>query len=137
MRLVTYLPGYDSKVRMEEEIEDEDYVTRPEFYTSSLKQKFINEFGSGVTKAGRSWEWSPQIKGKVNVEIKEAPRITVSIPIEEVSAGELERSVRKATEEYARGSRYIGLQQYWEAYRELREEGLSPFEARSRIRDWK
>ena len=50
MRLVAYLPGADYKVRMEEEIEDNDYLSRPEFYQTTLKDRLMKEFGSGKTK---------------------------------------------------------------------------------------
>ena len=80
MRLVAYLPGADYKVRMEEEIEDNDYLARPEFYQTTLKDRLMKEFGSGKTKTGLSWEWSPQIKRQVDVKVEEPPRFVMPVP---------------------------------------------------------
>jgi len=120
MKLVAYLadtpesPAED-EVRVEEEIADEDYITRgKDYYEEQLKQRLVSDFGRGVSAEGRRWEWSPQIKGRIKTEITVEPRIpTIE---EEVrrgrkSAEELSRErgelMRKAEEEYKEyGGRY-------------------------------
>lgn len=134
MRLAVYMPKeYPDRMRVEEEIPDEDYLTRPEFYKERIKQKFITEFGSGKTKTGKFWEWSPISKGKMKIEITEEPRIV--IPEVPVAEEEVERIAREASKVYARGARVVGMEQYWREYRALREAGLSPGEARDALKE--
>lgn len=135
MKLVAYLPGADYKVRMEEEIEDEDYLSRPDFYKSTLKDKLIKEFGEGKTKTGQKWTWTFHIKRQVDVDVLEAPKIKIELP--EVIELPPEEEIREVTKAYARGARLIGIREYWSEYRELKERGFSPEESRTILRETK
>ena len=102
MKLVAYLadtpesPAED-EVRLEEEIADEDYITRgKDYYEEQLKQRLVSDFGKGVSAEGRRWEWSPQIKGRVKTEVTVEPRIPAITLEEEIRRG------RKSAEELSR-----------------------------------
>jgi len=56
--IVAYLSGYDSKVREEYEIDDEEYQANPEEAIEKARQSLIKNFGTDIKGSGYNWKRS-------------------------------------------------------------------------------
>jgi len=119
MRLSAYLSGYDTKVRMEEDVDDADWNANPTFHEEQLKQKLLNEYGKGTHADGTRWEWAGTIKSKLETKVVIEPRIGIGAPPKRI----LEEEIREEAKARERASETVRRQEYWEAYRDLIAEG--------------